>query len=552
MADNPFAKYAEPQTDNPFARYAVEPEAPTGPKQSLGRTVGLNARNLVQGAAAIPSMIANIPGGAYNAVANAVQGYKAPSRDPNAPFRFSPMQSNVSDILTKLGLPEPETGGERVGSDIAQAVAGGGGFLKGAQAMQTYGKPAVQALGRTLGIGPGKQLVSAGLGGSAAGLSREAGAPVPVQMGLSVAAGGLPYARPSGLVRGGALSAPEQRAMSEGFVLPPATMEKPSVLSKFLGGWSGKIKSQQAASVKNQALTRQVAAGSLGLPRDTILDDNVFNNLRIGAGKAYEDVKQSIPTIATDPAFQQRVSGLGNMNSDVATHFPELVKNDAIFDMAQALAAKQSFPTGAGVEAVKILRANATKNLQAIGDPERNALGFAQRDAADAIDDLMDRNITASGNSGLVARYRDARRLIAKSYDVEAATNTATGEINPRKLSMLADKGKPLSGGLEKIADTASAFPKAMQMPSAFGGAEPLSILDILAASGSLATGAMTGNLGTGAAIAGMALGRPLARNATLSAPYQRAMAAQPAPLGAVNMIPGQATNFSNIFRNNQ
>lgn len=515
------------------------------PDFTLGRWAGLTGRNLIQGAAALPATLADIPAEGFNLASDAIRGR-------GKGFRFNEMNQNVAGVLDKVGFPRPETGGERIGSGIAQGIAGAGTGLGVARGLQGAVNPATQAVGRVMGANPGRAGISGGLGGAAAAGAGELGLPWYGQAAAGLVGGGVPYARPSALVRGGAISAPEQRAMDSGFVVPPATMEKPSVLSTLLGGWSGKVKSQQAASVKNQALTKQLAAGSLGLPRDTVLDDNVFRDLRANAGKAYENVKQAVPVISTDPDFAARVSGLGSMNSDVAAHFPELVKNDAISNLANNLAAKSEFPTSAGVEAVKILRANGTKNLQAIGDPEKHALGFAQRDAADAIDDLMDRNISAAGNPGVVEQYRQARRLIARSHDIESATNTSTGEIDPRRFALLADKGKPLGGDLGKVADAANSFPKAMQVPSKFGGAEPISILDIITALGAAGTGTATGHLGSGAAIAGAALGRPAARALTLSGPYQRALQAQPAPLGFAGAVPGQIAIDANLFRKNQ
>ncbi len=540
-------------TANPFDRFAPPKAADWKPDLSTaGRVLGLTARNAIQGAAALPGMIANIPGGIYNAGADLVQGYHAPSRDPNAPFRFSSMGQNVSDLLTKTGLPEPATMGERLGGDIQQGMSGAGAGLGIAQGLKALQGP-VAAIGRTLGANPVKQVIGGATGGLAAGGAQEAGLPVPAQIAAGLVAGAAPFAgnMAAGLARGGQLTAAEQRATTAGYTIPPATMDQPSVLSKLLGAWSGKVKSQQAASVKNQALTNQIAAGSLGLPRDTLLDDNVFSNLRQKAGQAYEAVKQAVPVISTDAQFQKDIQSLDNLNSQVGTHFPGLVKNDAITSLVNELGSKADFPAPAGVEAVKILRANSTKNLQAIGDPEKHALGFAQRETANAVDDLLDRNVSASGSPDLVNQYRAARQLIAKSHDVESATNTATGEVNARRFGMLANKGKPLSGGLETIGNTANAFPKATQMPSKFGGAEPLSILDIMAAATPTIGGAMSGRGLEGAALGGAILSRPLARALTLSKAYQSALRAPQTPW-APGLIPGQTAIDSNIFRNNQ
>lgn len=526
---NAFDQFDTSETMNPFDKFDPTPPQPRSFMQNVGRDFGLSGRYDLEGALTLPAAIADVPVGIYNAGANLIQG-------KGNGYRFPEQNQALSGVLDKLGFPQPETQGERLVGDVSRGVAGAGAGTGLATALQGASSPIVASAARALAANPAKQAISGGLGGGAAGSAREAGLPPIVQMGAGLAAGAAPFAPEavSGLAAGGGLSAPETRAMGNGFVLPPSTMESPSLLSKLLGGWSGKVKSQQGASVKNQVLTKQIAAGSLGLPRDTVLDDNVFQNLRQKAGTAYEDVKQAIPTTVVDPTFVQRVSGLGSLNSDVVAHFPELVRNDDITNLATSLAGKTDFPTSAGVEAVKILRANGTKNLQAIGAPEKHALGFAQRDAADAIDDLLDRNISASGQPGLVDKYRAARQLIAKSHDVESATNTSTGEVDPRRLALLADKGKPLSGGLETIADTANAFPKAMQMPSKFGGSEPLSVLDILSAAGA----AGTGHAGLGAAI----LGRPLARSLTLSDLYQNAIqnGGTAAPMGAAGLARAQ------------
>lgn len=535
---------------NPFDRF--DASAQRTPLQAVARGAGLDARSVIQGALALPGMALNIPAGIYNAGADLVQGYHAPD-EKGGPFRFRSQNSNISQMLDKVGVPQPESMGERLGGDIVQGMSGAGAGLGIAQGLKALQGP-MAVMGRTLAANPVKQVVGGGTGGLSAGGAREAGLPVPAQIGAGLVGSMAPFApnMVSSLARGGALTAPEQRATAAGYVIPPNAMENPSMLSKVLGGWAGKIKSQQAASMKNQAMTNQIAAGSLGLPRDTILDDNVFSNLRQKAGTAYEAVKQAVPTITTDAQFQKDIQSLDNLNSQVGAHFPGLVKNDAITGLVTELGSKVGFPAAAGVEAVKILRANSTKNLQALGDPEKNALGFAQREAANAVDDLLDRNVTASGSPDLVNQYRAARQLIAKSHDVESATNTSTGEVNARRFGLLADKGKPLSGGLEKIGDAANSIPKSMQMPSKFGKAEPISKLDILAALSAMGGGVASGHGAGGAAMAGGAvLGSPLSRGFLLSKAYQAALRSPQQPW-APGLIPGQAANITNIFGNNQ
>lgn len=162
---------------------------------------------------------------------------------------------------------------------------------------------------------------------------------------------------------------------------------------------------------------------------------------------------------------------------------------------------------------VRHLRNEARANIKKWDDSAKQALGIAQRKAADAIDGLIERNLDANGMQGLAGQYRKAREFIAKSHDLQTATNPA-GDVNMRVLAGLARKGKPLTGALKAGADLAGSFLQSAQNPATLGGNENLGILDILGAAGSTAMGRPE--------IAGLFLGRPAARGAVLSQPYQR------------------------------
>jgi hypothetical protein len=535
----------EVETDDPkLAASAAQKYIANNPAFTPGRWAGLTARNAIQGVAALPATLMDIPAQGINFAADAVLGKgKGP--------RFNEMNQNVAGILDKVGLPRPTTPGEQFGSTIAQSVAGAGtgmglgGALSGARA------PVAAAVGQRMASAPGTTLASGVTGGGAAATAAQMGAPWWAQAGAGLAGGIAPSLVPSAaslnparLVRPGSMTPMERQALASGFTLPPATMDNPTLLSKLLGGWGGKIKGQQQASSSNQVVTRRIAARELELPDDTTLDDNVFSGVRSRAGRAYTAVRQAMPQIAPDDTFRQQARALGSRNSALAREFPELVNNEDIAELSTAFADKPTFTTEAGMDAIQTLRASSTKNLQAIGDPQRNALGFAQRQAAQALEDLIERRlsepevwrgangqvlaINPSEHAHLVTRFQNARTLIAKSHDIEAATNSATGEINARKIAQLGER-RPLTGGLRTLADMGNAFPKATQLPSAFGGVEPLSVLDVMAAAAPVTAGAVSGHLGTGTAAGALALSRPLARAFTQSRPYQDAMRS-PAP----------------------
>lgn len=315
-------------------------------------------------------------------------------------------------------------------------------------------------------------------------------------------------------------------ANKAGYTLPPRMItDKPGVTADVLAGWSGKVKTAQAASAKNQEVTNALTAKAIGLPEDAVLTDQVLKGVRQNASKAYSNIPKALPKVTVDPDFYAAVNKLGEKSSAAASEFPELLENAEIDKLVKSLSGKTEFSTDAGISLVRKLRKDASANFRSMGDPAKADLAFAQRQAADAVDDLIERQLDLTGQGQLAAEYRNARQIIAKTHDIEAVTNTTTGNVSARKIAALANRGRPLSGDLKTIADTANAFPKAMQSEAAFGEVEPLSVLD---AAGAVITTAQ-GN----PSAAGMFLGRPVARGAVLSKVMQDRIIRNAAKSGA-------------------
>ncbi len=440
----------------------------------------------------------------------------------------------VNEGLTKLGVPESKTPGARVAQSTAEGITGAlSGVGAAAKVGEAVASPLAKKIAGALSEGPGKQAASGALSGASGQAASEAGLGPVGQFIVSLFGGAAPYGK-AAITEAGKAAAPGKtvprsaatEAANAGYVLPPKEMtDTPSQLSNLLSGWGGKVKLQQAASVKNQAVTNELAAKALGLSGDTVLTDQVFSDIRKQAGQKYEAVKKAVPAISAYDAngttqaykdFEKTIQGLGGANSQAGQHFPGLMKNQAIADLREALVgpnAPKIIPTEAAIELVKKLRFDATANLKAPGDPSKHALGLAQRQAAEAIDELVESGVSAAGKPDAVKEYREARRLIAKSYDVEGATNPATGDVSAGGLAKLAAKGRPLTDELETIARAAAAHPKSMQSPAQFGGGEAHSVADFFASGLALAHG--------NPSVAGAVLGRPVARSAVMSKPYQ-------------------------------
>ena len=297
-------------------------------------------------------------------------------------------------------------------------------------------------------------------------------------------------------------------AREAGYVLPPTEI-KPTALNSALEGLSGKIKTSQAASARNQAVTNDLAKRALGMDSGDTLSKEWLAAIRAEAGKAYGDVAAA-GTFAADDAFKASIDAIKKPLAKFEEQFPQLANKEVktVLDSMD----QPTFDAGAVVEAMKRLRFDGNANRMAL-DPAKKELGNVQIKAAKALEDLAERNLETMGASGLLQEFRAARQLIAKTHTVEKALNDATGDVSAPALAKMLEKGRPLSGDLKTVAEVAQAFPKATQaLKQNYNAVSPLDYL-----SGGIA-GTATGNpLGLATIMA-----RPAARATILSPAYQR------------------------------
>lgn len=227
---------AEAQSDKPDA--GAE-EVERGMLGELGRQAGLTARHLVEGAAAIPAMIANVPAGLYNLGADLIAG------EGNG-FRFPDQGEAVSGLLSDVGLPEPGDATERVVGDASQALVGGGVFLRAAQRAAQSADPLIRGLGEMLMQQPVLQGVSAVTGAGAGSTTREAGGGPVAELAATLAGGLAPVGAAGipGAVAGRLRSGVAEDAAA---VLEAADRQGVRILPQDIGG-SGIQRETQAAA----------------------------------------------------------------------------------------------------------------------------------------------------------------------------------------------------------------------------------------------------------------------------------------------------------------
>lgn len=422
-------------------------------------------------------------------------------------------RQDVADTR-KLDAPLMKTG-EAIGGNIAGNIAAlaPAAFVPGAATV-----PGAALIGMGSGaIAPststGETALNMGLG---AGLSA-AGQGVAGMVGKALRPGGSPQ-----------LSA----ARNAGFVIPPSMNPNAGVGSRMLEGFAGKLTTQQRASTANQEGVNRLARETLGLADDATISIDALNKIRAKAGEAYQAVK-SAGTLTADADYFKALDGIGKKYQTAGQSFPGL-GDDSIQKTIDTLK-QQQFGADGAIDAISVLREKASA-AYAKGD---KGLGGAYKGAAQAVEDVVERNLEKAGNQNLLGAYRDARKTIATTYSVERALNDQTGNVPGQALAKQLEKSKPLSGGLRTAGEAARAFPKAFQRPEQIGSQPLISPLDIVGSGIFGGAGALTAGDPSGAMAGMIPFLRPAVRAGLLSQTYQGAMNAP----GMLSRVPGVSGN---------
>jgi hypothetical protein len=266
----------------------------------------------------------------------------------------------------------------------------------------------------------------------------------------ALAASGEGAVRGIGKAVSGLLRGPEQlpkmatdvaKARELGYVVPPSHA-RGSLADRLLEGLAGKQSTAQNVSAKNQDITHNLVARSLGLPEGELITSEALQGLRTEAGKAYNAL-ESFPARAAEDAIP-------------------LMNKPAV----EGINPKQM------VYDLRVARNDADAYYKAYGrsaDPEQLTKAKAAKAKATEIENKLEEYAQSVGPSKLVPELRDARKLIAKTHTVESALNPGSGNIDAKQLAKALTKGKPLEGELKDVAEFALQFPKAVQMTEKMG-----------------------------------------------------------------------------------
>jgi len=247
-----------------------------------------------------------------------------------------------------------------------------------------------------------------------------------------------------------------KEAADAGYVIPPTTKDPDSIVGNVLEGWAGKIKTAQAASIKNMDVTDDLAKNVLGVPKKQPITPQSFEDAINKNLKYYDDIEVS-GKIISDDKYIDEISSIINPYEELVSAFPSS-RNIGLEKLTDDLL-QDSFDSKILLAKIKQLRFQAGKNFKAIGDAEKNELADIQKNIADKLEDLIERNL--SGDK--IKNFREARRNLAKIYTLQDAYNPSTGRINAKVLGKKAANDEPLTDELKLIADFSNNAPQATQ-----------------------------------------------------------------------------------------
>lgn len=243
---------------------------------------------------------------------------------------------------------------------------------------------------------------------------------------------------------------------------------------------SGKAKTAQALSIPNESAAAKVIRTDLGLADDAPLIPKTLEDVRANAyATGYKPIAD-LPSVQGDIPLLAKLRAIAPSSTGGAIKSPARADID---EMVGAVASQGEWTGATLVKDIQSLREQARANYGSAnrsgGDAAKTALADAQKKAADALEELAERNIIKNGGkAGAVKDLREARTLIAKSHDVEDAL--LNGSVDLKKL-----RGDQLSGKLKMLSDAAhdKAMGPSMSLPVQ-GAGNPVTVLDAFGTAG--------------------------------------------------------------------
>lgn len=470
-------------------------QQPTGMAAELMRGLGLAARAVAPiGAGMAAGAAAGAPIAGVGAIPGALVGGTAAALGmPVADLATAawnrltgsttPVPSQaVENLLTRAGLPEPQTGGERIiqGATRAALEAATGAGAAGRLASTLTPSSAAQGVAQTLAVAPGAQTTAATIGSATAQGARELELPEYIATPAGMVAGAAPFAmRPSVLFRGQpetALRDQNIRALQqEGVPLSPAqeigspaasTMESvmrylptsaPAVARQedaTLRAWTRSI--MRRAGINSDIATPEVlrdARQAFGQEYDTLVRATKFPDVNTPVGAAWRDA------LFNDLADIEARNAIGF--SDSVNRVYSGRKNELLDYLTG-----QKKLTGERYQQLQSQLAEEANRLGRSTEPGSQAGEAAFRDLRTWLANAVE---SAPTNPGLRDRWADVNRRYYTFSRIEDTMQMAgqdklnTGFVPPRQFASVIQRSDPRAwveerGDLQRIARAGAAI----------------------------------------------------------------------------------------------
>jgi hypothetical protein len=255
-------------------------------------------------------------------------------------------------------------------------------------------------------------------------------------------------------------------AQKYGIALDPAA-SNPSARNRVRTGLIGSADLDDRLSKANKPKWTEIVKKDLGLGDEVSLNNaKVFDDIR-----ARDDISgpykvvQEIPSIRVPEGALQKLDDLqvtplfGDTGQAAAT-------NAYLNNLKTQLAEGGS--GGKLLKSIQQMRQEAQNVIRTekAGNPvtpAARAEANAKMNAARVLEELIDENIpTLSARN----KFIKARQKMAQTYDIEAATDFGTGQIDPKAFAKLVSEGKPVSGVIADIGKIVSNFPEIAALTS--------------------------------------------------------------------------------------
>jgi len=247
-------------------------------------------------------------------------------------------------------------------------------------------------------------------------------------------------------------------AVKHRIILDPSE-SNPTAVNRLTAGAAKSVTNfSKKASQLNDARFTQMAIEDMGLPPNTVLNDDAIKAALAKHDAAYDAVGK-ISRIDPDLPALQKIESLRITRPPIGGEKNAATVNDLI---DETLAKVRAGRTGAEINVdIRNLRREAKEIYDAqqkSGIPDSTLIAKAEANSsiANALEELIDAN---APNAEVLANLRKARTAKAKIFDYERALNNQTNRIDPQVLAKMAQDGKPLTGTAADIAKIASVFP---------------------------------------------------------------------------------------------